>query len=341
MGIKGSALRFLFPAALFLYATAPQVHADDDSQENRVLLSLPLAIQTGTSEGALLEEIIQKPGQWNQMCSLQPPLSPQLIPLFGYSRYPLHFISKANLERLRAQRAGVLTEISRKLRSLTPSEAEKQHQASLAFLAAQLPEKDTPVTLYLDVGKTDSPLDEYLVIILDLNGVETLPALLELESALHAFAPYQIAPTKWAEWGDGTIDNPWMITHFKTNTTHPSVLSIITALLLNENHAVFRNSPFYERYKSEYEAVYAKYAAAGEFGEDWQPAKTAPERTEDLESFLIDRDRRWNIELKHFIAPYNATNRDEIVQLAQEFLREVSPADYKAASAMAETPWRR
>ena len=177
---------FSQPASLSARATAPVAYTRS---------SKPIP------PGKLLDQVLVEPGFYNQMCSSPRLKPPRELPLYGdYRRdWSLFYISSENFERLRDARYPVLQEIARRLpqalKTAPPARTEKYSFRT-----------ETP----------EQVLEVYLCILLDLNGVEALPALLQLEQGLNAASPY--AKNKPS----------------RRYSTHVQVLSVITAILANE-----------------------------------------------------------------------------------------------------------
>jgi hypothetical protein len=206
-------------------------------------LGLCLLLPVWGEGGKLLDEVVKNPGYWSQMCMLPRSRPLSELPLYGYSRsWSETRISPDNFRRLRAERGQVLREIERRLQNL-----------------ARHPGADE-----------SDPLDSYLVVLLDLNGVEALPGLLELERALDVRAAYRVHPD--------LLDSKKVL----RLPRHVQVLSTITAILTNE-------------------------AAPG------------------LDS--LGKESR-----------YDQAHRDQIVHLAEAFLRQVPPGRFRGKAAMSPKP---
>ena len=151
--------------------------------------------------GVLIDQVLVDPGFYNQMCSSPRLKPPGEIPLYGdYRRdWSLFYISSENFERLRDARYPVLQEIGRRLPQAlkTPPPAWSNKHSFRTETAEDV-------------------LEVYLAILLDLNGVEALPALLKLEQSLDSVSPY--SKNKLS----------------RRYSTHVQVLSVITAILANE-----------------------------------------------------------------------------------------------------------
>jgi hypothetical protein len=145
--------------------------------------------------GQLLDEVLAKPGFWTQVCDARVLPSPRTIagkprkiptyvpplPLFGYQRWGESKISAANFLRLRARRSEIIREIARRL------------QAGV------------------------EPPQEFWMILLDLNGIEALPALLKFEKQFTVVELPQGLDVR--------------------DSAHIQVLSVISGLLKNEGMA--------------------------------------------------------------------------------------------------------
>lgn len=155
---------------------------------------------------ALVDSVLREPGGWNQMCSFPKSKPQDTLPFFGdYERDWAHdFVSDDNFERLRDGRDGVVREISRRLPSVLKTAPPK-------------PEK---VDVLAPLRSPSDVLEVYLAILLDLNGVEALPALLELEQSLDDNSSYPKAFET--------------VVPSNRYSDHVQVLSVITAILANE-----------------------------------------------------------------------------------------------------------
>lgn len=154
----------------------------------RTILWALLIVSAWAEPGSkILDDVLAKPGYWTQMCSARVMLAPReaagnfpthvpSLPLFGYERWTESKISADNFRRLRHQRSEVIAEIV----------------SRLAVKARQ----------------------EYWMILLDLNGIEALPALLRFEKQ---FKVHKLR---------ADLD--------VRDSAHIQVLSVITALLKNE-----------------------------------------------------------------------------------------------------------
>ena len=139
------------------------------------------------------------------------------IPLTGYDRgWATNKISAKNFKRLRHQRSEVISDLCRRLESLTP-DAVKICASQTDWIA----NRKNDSNLY--TLKRAENLDLYLMMLLDLNAIEALPTLLRLEKAVEPKAAYRL-PIEVLR-ANGPLG---------TELEHLRLLSIIAALLKNE-----------------------------------------------------------------------------------------------------------
>ena len=180
------------------------------SRQTATALALSALLVTqacAKSKPGLLDEVLAKPGYWTQMCDARVMLSPRAaantpteqlptyappLPLFGYERWSESKISPENFLRLRQQRRQVIGEIATRL----------------------------------ETGKIAD--QAYWMVLLDLNGVEALPALLRFER--------QFTVRKLRSDLD------------VRDSAHIQVLSVISAILKNERvSGLDRLKPVYDQ----------------------------------------------------------------------------------------------
>lgn len=184
------------------------------------LLLTGLALAEPTPK-ELLEAVLKDPGGYSQMCAMPEPKPRTELPLFGYQRdWRDSWITVENFKKLRAQRAGVVKAVARRLENALPG-AVKKAQSEAARLKAGKGQTSTDPNLEL----------EYMIL-LDLNGVEALPALLHLERKLDEAAIYRLPADKLA-----APDNPPEFYGPGGYLDHVQVLSVISAILRNEQAA--------------------------------------------------------------------------------------------------------
>lgn len=149
---------------------------------------------------SLMDEVLNFPGAWEQVCQGWFSRPGDWLPLYGFRReWHTLFISDENFARLRDERQAVVRELQLRV----PGHRDRTVRRAT----------------HHDEWDYQRALETYLVIVQDLNAVETLPQLLQLEEALNQVAVYD-AP--------GPISEP---------CEHVEVLSTISLLLRNENAA--------------------------------------------------------------------------------------------------------
>lgn len=170
--------------------------------------------------GELLDEVVQTPGGWNQMCSLPTHKPRTQLPLKSYHRdWAPAFVSPQNFLRLREYRKEVLQEISFRLLELLPDAVDNTERYT---------EKVRNKVKYAwDWTLHSASLEIYLMILVDLNGTEALPTLLEFEAALAAVAPYRLPAEALEKQASDFTPTRYL--------EHTQVLSVLATILEAEN----------------------------------------------------------------------------------------------------------
>ena len=157
-----------------------------------LLLALPVFLVCYAAAepfaGNLLDEIIARPGGWNQMCS-GGPLIPADVPLPLYSlAAPRTFpLSQNNIARVRARRAEVASEITARLKKIyffVPSVRPEDLSSETYSRLAATPEGRLALWDNQAYG-TNRLTGVVLQIVLESKAVEALPELLRLEADLN------------------------------------------------------------------------------------------------------------------------------------------------------------
>jgi hypothetical protein len=196
------------------------------------------------SAAALLDQVIKEPGAWNQMCDIPRPKDLSRFPSRGIIRdWVWYWVGPDQFRTLRAQREGVVTEIGRRL------DADRALHVAWAGQELSPSPREIP----------SLPLEIYLVTLVDLNGVEALPALLRLEKGLDGMALYKASITgklnasrskevEYFEPREG-ISKKYRVPDrmYAAYLIHEQVLSTITALLANETKAQFPEKLAYDQ----------------------------------------------------------------------------------------------
>jgi len=220
-------------------------------------LTLGLWLCTATiTQASLLEEVIRKPGMWNQMCSIPGPLAFDVpLPMYGLATPRNFYLSEANLDRLRGQRAAVSADIVKLLNRMDLSKATNGPGTFSMTGSNQDPEQ-----------LSGTLLD----IILRLNAVEALPGLLRLEADLNQ--GLAAATSDPASVPDLDLDSPVMETisykddlkdaqsprhrrEFAARIYQREILSVLAALLRHQHYQPLLDSDL--------EASYFEYLKKG------------------------------------------------------------------------------
>lgn len=249
--------------------------------------------------------------------------APLRIPLFGFERATDRPVFPEEFTRLRAQRDGVLAALGIQLAGRVPAVASARENGSLSAADAGL-------------------IDRCLVILLDLNGVEALPDLLRLESALHEASLYPTQENASAESMEPVSQESADAPVTLAITTHTRVLSVITALLRNTRYAPFLDSPIYEQYRTDFLALIDQQARRpGWFVLNEEPVSFPPENADTIAGLVHLRDT----EPAHldglFSLDYCPEWRDAIVQVAVRYLREIPVHKRRGETGMARVPVQR
>lgn len=150
-----------------------------------LLLVTGWAVAKEQSAGELLDEILEKPGSWTQMCVGVAYTNQYYIQTQGITRlHTMDRVSKENLQRLRNRRIEVLGELSRRLMRAKTT-AVRWVQADMAYAG-----DTTCVDISEETFEAGKSLELYFALLQDLNGIESLSALLNVERSMNHFVDY-------------------------------------------------------------------------------------------------------------------------------------------------------
>lgn len=318
----------------------------------------PAAMPDGAT---LLREAIVQPGYWGQMCSLPPPVPPDvpLSPIGDVAQFT-YMLSADSVLRLQAYRDRVIPALVDAMHRMDVKHLPKP-SASDGMITSQ-----SGWTLG-NTGQTPGTLGPLVLdVVRSLNAVEALPELLRLEADLHelivhaekdpAFTPPQLKVDTWIFIPkDGKVDPKDPEDMKKSDRTRAlvscrllqrKVLGAIWSVLIAEFYPSARGSN-----------VEQAFWAAGT-----KATRTRLEnaRTEDdLKWWIKDPEalaEAWNPKKKKVVItdavvedvsakigarasiPYTEAARDEMRAVTEEYLRNVPPAKRKAGDAM-NLPW--
>lgn len=308
-------------------------------------------VDTGgvASAETLVDSVLEQPGSWNQMCSMFPPVYPGLVPLFDFGLPEMHYwISPESFHRLRAQRSAVLEVLKQRIPATTDTVVDVLKELDNV-------RRSPDGSIYYVSGVVeDEELSSYLSMALDLNGVEILSELLELERALDNLGRYDF-PVPQRE----TLST---FAEFRGENPHARLLATILGILLQEQWKGVLESEMYAIFQRDYRVLRAITKA--DRGDRFQPDRFpdtldpaapftrmvaggppvflegyrhAPKFDEILSAESVPEDDNRPL----FRIPLTKENRDDIVAMAEAFMKETPQEQYKAAAGMAETPIKR
>ncbi len=292
----------------------------------------------------LLDELIAKPGNFNQMCGTPPPL-PFDAPLPAYSVLaPRHYSFGANsILRLQSYRKEVMLVLLDRLKNVDLSKAQP-----------------TPVMAKNWEYSRSNPRafsSLLLSVALHLQAIEALPELLRLEDQLHS-ALLKAEKDEKAPLPQLELDSPvgWSTIKvvddkkkqkaqkptkedkksferktdlFTCRIYQRELLALIARLLREEKYQPLLASSI----EKEYIAGLRTIANEGEL----KDIKSLADIPEESQSWI-----RWDDELGIPVLlhgsvvkiPYTETLRDDLRHMADDFLKNVPPAQWKGAAAM-------
>ncbi len=332
------------------YAQVPVTYSESLRDESRQLVkcfldgSKPPVI----SGGKLLDELIAKPGDFNQMCGMPPPLPFDApIPAYGVLA-PRHFSFDAySIQRLQAYRKEIVPVLLERLKNIDLSKA-------------QPPRGD--MNDYRKSGTNPRAFSSLLLSVAQhLHVIEALPELLRLEEQLHS-AIAKSAKDDKSPLPQLDLDSPvgWSTIKVvddrkKQKTPKPTredkkslerktdeftsriyqreLLALMARLLREEEFKPLLASSM----EKEYIAGLRKIASEGEL----KDIKSATDIPEESLSW-IGWDDELGIPVRIFGSvvqiPYTETLRDELRHIADDFLKSVPPDQWKGAAAMKNSP---
>ena len=320
-----------------------------------LMLSAPSRAQDG---GALIAEVMKRPGSWDQMCGLPRPIPFDVpVPLVSDGLVRRYFsLGNKEAARLREARPAVVAALVQKLTQMDfakPPEVQKEIAKNQdAVLLANL--------------NPDWLNAVHLQIIANLNAVETLPQLLRLEDQLATLLtaaekdskaplpPLDLdSPVSFYKRGSGREPDPdskyWDSPAYKRERAvfvcrvmQRELLGTISLLLMNERWpaAVDR---FSVETKKAREAAVADAKAAINKAKARLEAKPDAEETERLQADIsyqeaVIRGMQAGTMPVAVRADYTTQLRGEIRSLAESYLKSVPPEKRQAGAAMPKPP---
>jgi hypothetical protein len=310
-------------------------------------LSLWLCTVTVTQAG-LLDEVIREPGMWNQMCAMPRPLEFDVpLPMYGLAAPRNLFLSTANRDRLRAQRAVVVADIVKLLNRMDLSKATN----GVRVVAMPINGDTNQMTLMGVVVKpssfTESNQDPeqltgtLLDIILQLDVVEALPGLSRVEAALNERLG-AAAKDGGASLPELDLDSPVTFSgrrlnndterlrmrEFPARVYQREILSVMAALLRHERYQPLLNSDL--------EAKYFEHLKQAAGGQQLASIHSAEDIPSSMESWIgFDPVHRMPFHKGQYdtgFVPYTPELRLEIRKWAADYLQQKFETGKTAAS---------
>ena len=281
---------------------------------------------------ALLDKVIRRPGQFDQMCDPSPPLSTQVpLPLFTYLLYRQLHVTPEDLASLKARRPNVIASLKARLAALDLSKA-----------APPVPEMkftDSSTDDHPEIGESGVHPRELSAllfeIIVGLDAVETLPELLAVEDQLRkllAFAddhpktappPVRLDADFLVKRGVGPLSKRDRQIE-RGRILQRELLSVMLQLLRRQRYEPLLHSS----YEKAYETVVRERAKK----EDLRDYKT-PEDAKAKGQNWVKFDPIVHVPVGYFIdpptVPFTPKVREEVRGMAQQFLKDVPPEKWR------------
>lgn len=328
------------------YAQVPVTYSESLHDESRQLVkcfldgSKPPVI----SGDKLLDEVIAKPGNFNQMCLSPPPLPFNApVPAYGLLAPRYYFFNAYSIQRLHAYRKEIVPVLLERLKNIDLNKAQPP-RGNMNDSRGSGTNPRAFSNLLLSVAQ-------------HLHAIEVLPELLRLEEQLYS-AIAKAAKDEKAPLPQLDIDSPvgWSTIKVVDDTKRQKspkpikedkkslerktdeftcriyqreLLALMARLLRDEEYKPLLASSI----EKEYIAGLRKIATQGEM-KDIKSADDIPLESHDW----IRWDDELGIPVKIYGSvveiPYTETLRDELRHIADDFLKSVPPAQWKGAGAM-------
>jgi len=301
------------------------------------------AASQSVSGEELFRTLISQPGDWSQMCAFPPPVAwPAPMPAEGQLALRHYNFGLDQIARLQAYRELVLPVLAARLRSMTIAGSAVPADADLGLPSDGSGQDGTRL----------SPL--VLQMVNALNAVECLPDLLRLEAELHeiigrAGADPKVAipslqldsPSAWLGVSlalkDGKIASESFEREQALHTCcifQRELLGVIQGGLLQQRFPAMENSRFVQRQRAMSTAALEEKIGA---------AKAASEIPRELQPFvrwnlLTNRAEPYGREVPRVEVPYDEGIRDEVRQIATQYL-DSTPPDQRDGSRGMDLWW--
>ena len=159
-----------------------------------VFLLLTSFAQAQDLGGDVVAAVLKNPGHWEQNCRRGfDRVNPLELPTRGYRRFWTDYrISAENWQKLRDHRGAVMRELSRRLVAFRPK-VVKDSKYEYCFLSGDLARAR-------QFSVDTEEFEVYLDMVQELQGVEAIPALLEIEKELNTRPLWMVKAANEANW---------------------------------------------------------------------------------------------------------------------------------------------
>jgi len=277
--------------------------------------------------GALLDQVISKPGSYSQVCDVM--VMPSDIPYRAYqvSDFNGTSFSKANKALIQENREALITAIKVRLATVDFSKPAVETEKD------EHPEENFDGDGYGCDPATLNPL--ILNLILDTNAVEALPELLTLEARLvkeiakakeSATAPVPIV----SGWGIGEKRNSSKdeesekVRDRRNNLFQARVAQRDLVMVMQ---VLMRNQKYGPALKTSLEVAYVKGLQAAAATHGWDKFKSGDELPKEIDYRTVERDPVTGIVRDVYgpiEIPYTRESRDEVRAAAEQWVKEHS-----------------
>lgn len=285
-----------------------------------------LAAETGD---ALVDRIIKKPGEFDQMCDAPLPIDPKVpMPVYTLVADRDVHLSKENLELLRSRRADVVPVLKKRLAAFDFTKPPKAVSAKRVF------KEDEVEVSGINPRQLSGLLYEMII---GLNAVEVLPDLLRIEEQLRSLLE-KADENKKVEVPK--VDFDGMLTPLppeKALSKRDQAMNrgrIVQRELLSVMAQLLRSQKFQPILDSDLEKEYAKAIKARAQEEDLKDIKT-PADAKAKGDDSVEFDPVYGIPvgfLNHPLnIPFSADVRNAIRGYAEQFIKTVPKEQWKVS----------
>lgn len=276
------------------------------------------------SGGALLDQVISKPGSYSQVCDVM--VMPSDIPYRAYqiSDFNGTSFSQANKALIQENREPLIAAIKARLTAVDFSKSAVDTEKD------EHPEKSFDGDGYGCDPATLNPL--ILNLIVDMNAVEALPELLTLEARLVK----EIAKAKDSATAPVPIVSGWGIGEKRDSSNDGEArdrrINLFQARVAQRDlvmvmQVLMRNKKYSPALKTSLEVAYVKGLKADAAAHGWDKFKPGDELPKEINYRSVERDPVTGIvrdAYRPIEIPYTRESRDEVRAAAEQWVKEHS-----------------